>query len=403
MTDLAFLDARRPAARRALVRIAIFAVAGLVVAATAWVLHASLAPTPERLLDAVRVGDAEAVQDLLASGVPADARAERPWPVGGLDDTPLLWAAGTSRADIVELLLDAGADPNLCDEAGSSPLTRAAGSGSIDVVDLLLSRGAVPDGGVVGNGWTALHSAALADRLDVVHRFLAHGADPELAANDGRRPVHVALERGSALIAASVARPDSERDVFEAAGLGPRGRLVALLRENPRWIEHSPSPLENAPLLHLAALCGNVDSVDALLDAGADPGARGPGRGLWSGTALHLAAERGCLAAARRLLDGGAPADANLGRGTPLHFAAAAGRIELVRLLLDRGAFLDARQQGPDSGTPLHFAAANGRADVVELLLARGADRTATTRGVTALSRALKSGDARTIELLRAR
>jgi ankyrin repeat protein len=243
-------------------------------------------------------------------------------------------------------------------------------------VDLLLERGAVPDGGVVGTGWTALHSAALADRLGVVRRFLAHGADPSLAASDGRRPVHVALERGAV--------------------------AVAGVRANPGFVERSPEPLESVPLLHLAALCGNADAVDVLLDAGADPGARGEGRGVWAGTALHLAAERGRLDAARRLLDRGAPADANLGRGTPLHFAAAAGHLDVALLLLEGGAFVDARQQGPDSGTPLHFAAANGRADVVELLLTRGADRTATSRGATPLARALKSGDRRTIELLRA-
>ncbi|XP_047101524.1 ankyrin repeat domain-containing protein 23-like [Schistocerca piceifrons] len=107
-----------------------------------------------------------------------------------------------------------------------------------------------------------------------------------------------------------------------------------------------------------------VGELRALIAAGADLGARGEWRGL---TALHWAARR--------------------------------GDVEAARLLVGAGAAVDARD---DYGlTPLHVAALSGRAEVAAALLVAGADRGATTRaGDTALDIARERNHRRLVEML---
>ena len=56
----------------------------------------------------------------------------------------------------------------------------------------------------------------------------------------------------------------------------------------------------------------------------------------------------------------------------PLHSAASSRNLAAARVLLERGAPVNARQQG--GWVPIHAAAQNGDADMIDLLLAHGAD-----------------------------
>ena len=60
-------------------------------------------------------------------------------------NSPLHRTAGWFDKDVVQLLLDRGADPNQADEGGETPLHYAARWGHKDVVQLLLERGADPN------------------------------------------------------------------------------------------------------------------------------------------------------------------------------------------------------------------------------------------------------------------
>jgi hypothetical protein len=86
-------------------------------------------------------------------------------------------------------------------------------------------------------------------------------------------------------------------------------------------------------------------------------------------TPLHRAANRGDLATVKALLEKGADVNARgLAKQTPLHLAVTK---EIAQLLISKGAQIEARDRY--GRTPLFWAAGAGRKDVAEALLAGGA------------------------------
>jgi ankyrin repeat protein len=76
-------------------------------------------------------GDRELVQLLLDAGAQVDAREEE-------GDTPLMYAAAKGNVEVVKQLLAAGANPKAKDRYGTSALVSAAEKGHRDVCDILM-------------------------------------------------------------------------------------------------------------------------------------------------------------------------------------------------------------------------------------------------------------------------
>ena len=93
------------------------------------------------LMRAVRRGDVDVVQDCIANGVDPNVRRGR---------VPIVVAAEAGRSEIVELLVDAGADPTWLDKAGWSALTYADAGEFYDLADRLEELGA-PAADTVGS------------------------------------------------------------------------------------------------------------------------------------------------------------------------------------------------------------------------------------------------------------
>ncbi|KAJ5928367.1 hypothetical protein N7466_007323 [Penicillium verhagenii] len=96
---------------------------------------------------------------------------------------------------VVKLLIDRGADPRKshCDHNGlpeDSPLYCAAWAGATDIVEFLIDAGAEVDDLSTKRDRTALHAAVRNGHLDVVERLLAHGANV-----NARDPMHTPLDR----------------------------------------------------------------------------------------------------------------------------------------------------------------------------------------------------------------
>jgi hypothetical protein len=94
-------------------------------------------PLDQQLWDATRKGDAAAVRALVAKGANVNAK----W---RYDQTPLFKAAERGDAEIVKILLENKADPNVRDTFyGATPLYWATDKGHTEVVRALVERDAV--------------------------------------------------------------------------------------------------------------------------------------------------------------------------------------------------------------------------------------------------------------------
>jgi uncharacterized protein len=166
-----------------------------------------LAGVLETLVEAVAAGDREAVVAMLGKGVSPDSRQ------GGT--TALYAAAVAGDAAIVDVLLRAGAGPNLL-SAGpggeGTPLCAAACWGYADVVRSLLAGGADPNQ-PEDEWWTPLRWAAAHGHEQVARELLAAGADPDLKA-----PIGDAARRGSIGVVRALLEHGADPDETDSEG-----------------------------------------------------------------------------------------------------------------------------------------------------------------------------------------
>jgi uncharacterized protein len=142
---------------------------------------------------AVAQKHANVVKVLLAHGADIHARTEV-WsqimavPPHGLPeynrsikhggDTALMFAARAGDLNSARILVEAGANVNDADAEGISAMVLAAHSGFADLVEFLLDKGA--DANSSAAGFTALHEAIMRRDERIVTALLAHGADPNV-------------------------------------------------------------------------------------------------------------------------------------------------------------------------------------------------------------------------------
>jgi ankyrin repeat protein len=122
------------------------------------------------LMEVTATGEYSAVQVLLEAGANPDGHDE------SRDARPLFIAAYEGRTDIVELLLQHGANIEALDSMEQSALHWARRGNQLAVVRLLLSRGAAVDSCGL-NYESTLHSAVAKGQLEICQLLLNHGAD----------------------------------------------------------------------------------------------------------------------------------------------------------------------------------------------------------------------------------
>ena len=252
---------------------------------------------------------------------------------------PLYTALRNGTTAAVEMLLEAGADPNSTLTIWSG-LQWPARSGDLDRVRLLLKRGGNP----------ASHCARRALRLAT---RLSQGAMVELLVTHG---VDVEAATDSELDEEKIQRTanESTRGLLEEL----RGILGLPKRERARI-------LRLRALLRHAAMAGHGDIVDVLVEHGAP-------------MTIQTASALGRLDLVASMLD----SDPTLANDDPppLKIAAQKNHRAVAELLLDRGADID-RVSSNYQPTALHVAIRSRSIDVLKLLLSRGADVTIRETG----------------------
>ncbi|KAM0826455.1 hypothetical protein ACQ4PT_068871 [Festuca glaucescens] len=350
----------------------------------------------------VVAGAVEALREVLD-------RSDPEWRAADAADEPgntlLDLAVGLGRADIVQVLLEYGADADK-PSRGRTPLEIAAASGECLIAELLVANGATPSGS------DALHVAAAAGHNDVLKLLLGKPASASLrssassasfsgsftsidaAGRDGKNPLRLAAEGGrrdavKTLLAAG-ARADAR------CGTDGGTALHAAARRGDEAV---------ARLILAHGAAGTASVRDAkgktAYEAAAEEGHNGRIMDfLGLGEAILAAARKGEARAVRRAADGGASVEGRDAHGwTPLMRAAFKGRADTVRDLIERGA--DVEASDAEGYTALHCAAEAGRADVVDILLKSGANaRVATAKGRTAAASAAVAGKSKVVRLL---
>jgi ankyrin repeat protein len=313
---------------------------------------------------AAGIGDLERVRELLDQDPSLANRASEYVAYYPSSGAPLRSAAARGHIDIVRLLLERGADPNLPEE-GIAPrghaLYAAVANRHYETAKLLLEHGAYPNPEVESSADALSRAISNADQ-PMIDLLCSYGA---------ARAVHLLAYYGdvrtaAAVFAANPALADDPEALANAAGEGQEAFVRLMLRYRPDLPQHltfpawsvgaktrelsellfkhgmhpsQPDWLRVTPLHHLARN-GDVEKAGWFLEHGAD---------------LHARDEDIC--------------------STPLGWAARFGKADMVEFLLKQGARPNLPDDAPDLAwaTPLAWATRRGHAEIVSLLKQHGA------------------------------
>ena len=250
--------------------------------------------------------------------------------------TPLMFAARHGDLAMARLLLDHGATIDDADAEGSTPLLVATVRGHVPFALLLLERGAAPDGAPELAGYTPLHWAVNRSEALTSHDYPdAPGEWAALAGIPDRRQQLALIE---ALL-------DHGADVnARMTNLMPRYGFSLYFLILP------PNTMAGSTPFLLAATAGDAETMQLLVDRGADPllaaaGGMTPlmmaaGAGWVINESLVPEADR--LAAVKLAHALGNDLNATDRRGfNAVHCAAYAGLVTVIEYLAEAGADLN--------------------------------------------------------------
>ena len=271
---------------------------------------------------------------------------------------------------MVEFLLGKGAQPDQKEtNCSTTPLICASENGSPEIVQMLLNQGADVNRRDYDNQ-TALMKATKEGHTEIVRILLEHKALPDLKNNEQNTALRIAAN--GAWLNGYL---NYDKTHYKYKDYTPIIKLLLLHGANPhiRCGEYSP-------VGHLLSV-GNREIVSLIIEKSSQEDLA---------TMFEAAASAGSKETVELLLDQGVQVDVQNKKGqTTLMLAATKDQsTETVQILLDRGAQVNTPDQ--DGKSALMYAAEGKNLETVRLLLSRGASITQRDKeGRTALTYAV--------------
>jgi len=317
----------------------------------------------------------------------------------------LLKAIERSDVKEIEKLINEGVDLNKVvsehhtdgDFFAGLPLINAVRRNSLEIVKLLLNSGANPN--VLDSINSVLEISIMNNQTDIVRELIKHHAVIRTKTTTETRPqfppVTTSIEKGNIDIFRILLNSGQEISplypddtIFACIRHGRIEILKELLKYDIDYnydayikyaeSEHRPEIItlleshKNRPkIVPLFDACesNDIEQVTILLDTGIDVNSRIK----YSVTPLYEASKAGNVDIVKLLIEKGADVNAaKRGGWTALYAASFYGHLDVVRLLLDKGAEIEGGISEDDT-TPLYIAMLHGYRDVMQELYNRGA------------------------------
>lgn len=387
------------------------------------------------LISAVLLRDVETTEILIWGGADVNAPSGDYFPT-----TALHKAVKTGNSRLLQILLQAGADPNIVINC-ETPLHIACRQGSLDLVQTLVKAGGHVDPQQDSAELTPLQCALYSRQVDVVRFMLGANAD-------ANRPT--TCRSGTALQIACRFSGTEIIELLVSAGAdieGLSGYRRGFNKSDLEYPDSDDSETDDSidegnwaepnwfkPAISIAAESHKWEAVQILLEEGAavnPPLAKYPKSVMWEQlkddeqifdfitvfTPLQAAVRDENIIMSRTLLSAGAHIDARprdkFGH-TALQIAAMVGNERLIRILLQKGANINAAAGVYGGRTCLQAAAGiyeedrkaaarHSNIDLLILLVEEGAEVNAPAGeelGLTALQAAVSVGDVEAVKFL---
>lgn len=385
-----------------------------------------------------KVASPKLVEILLTSG---DANAKN-----SEGTTALFQAIQANRVDLMTVLLDHGANPNLPGpkhplwpstykpkalalllargadhKKAPGVMELAASLKKLESIKILMDAGVSPN--VRKDGvYTPLCSAIRDNSTDIVTYLLEHGADPNLKSAEYpayKCITHKRLHLLPQVVAAGADLSKPKGIIETAVQFNDKDAILYLIDQGVNPNDRTPEGGHTA--LTTAIRENRGDLVDLLLSHGADPAIRGqdwplcmavkqpsilkkllaatPNPRAFRGV-VEMAVVANQLESIKLLLGAGVSVeDKNCGVFSPLTTAIREDRNDIVRYLLD---VANADPNAPGEHLPIVKALRrySGDTEIIVMLLTRGADINKMHRGWNAILQAVENGDAKILKLL---
>ncbi|UZP43317.1 hypothetical protein NXS19_011133 [Fusarium pseudograminearum] len=303
------------------------------------------------------LGRQNMLEKLLKSGV--SAKAAEP------DGTSILYlAACCNSSQVVQILIDRGADVAATNRKGFTPLHVARNA---DIARILIQSGAVVDARA-NDGRTPLHLAADSDILEVIDILLDMGATVDARDEMDFTPLHSACGSGCQEAARRlIANGASLVGAIHMACAMGHNKVVQMLVHEGACIEER---WKGSSAIQLAACMGKLETFKLLLDLGVNIHTKDE----YGDRTLHLVCRRGHTQIIKALIDAGADIEELNTLGfTPLAVSCFYGHLDAANALIAAGSQLSSIIK-PHGGMLLGKAVEMDYTKIVNLLIDNGVD-----------------------------